>query len=50
MTRKALVIDDERLADVVGTRAYLDATREVLQAHGSLWFLDESYVISRKRG
>jgi hypothetical protein len=43
-------IDDERLAEVVGTRRYLDATREVLQAHGSLWFLDESYVISRKRG
>jgi hypothetical protein len=42
-------IDDERLADVVGTRKYLDATREVLQAHGQLWFLDESYVISRKR-
>ena len=32
------------------TRKYLDATREVLQAHGRLWFLDESYVISRKRG
>jgi hypothetical protein len=43
-------IDDERLAEVVGTRRYLDATREVLQAHGRLWFLDESYVISRKRG
>ena len=43
-------IDDERLADVVGTRRYLDATRDVLQAHGQLWFLDESYVISRKRG
>jgi hypothetical protein len=43
-------IDDERLAEVVGTRKYLDATREVLQAHGQLWFLDESYVISRKRG
>ncbi len=43
-------IDDERLARVVGERKYLDATREVLQAHGSLWFLDESYVISRKRG
>jgi SAM-dependent methyltransferase len=43
-------IDDERLADVVGTRAYLDATREVLQTHGRLWFLDESYVISKKRG
>ncbi len=42
-------IDDERLAEVVGTRKYLDATREVLQAHGQLWFLDESYVISRKR-
>ena len=22
---------------------------EVLQKHGSLWFLDESYVVSRKR-
>ena len=43
-------IDDERLGEVVGTRRYLDATREVLQAHGQLWFLDESYVISRKRG
>ncbi len=42
-------IDDERLAEVLGARRYLDATREVLQAHGSLWFLDESYVISRKR-
>jgi hypothetical protein len=42
-------IDDERLAEVVATRRYLDATREVLQAHGQLWFLDESYVISRKR-
>ena len=43
-------IDDERLARVVGERRYLDATREVLQAHGGLWFLDESYVVSRKRG
>jgi hypothetical protein len=42
-------MDDERLAEVVSTRRYLDATREVLQAHGQLWFLDESYVISRKR-
>ena len=43
-------IDDERLAVELGARRYIDATREVLQAHGSLWFLDESYVISRKRG
>jgi len=42
-------IDDERLGEVLGERKYLDATREVLQAHGGLWFLDESYVISRKR-
>jgi hypothetical protein len=43
-------IDDERLAAELGKRRYLDATSEVLQAHGSLWFLDESYVVSRKRG
>lgn len=43
-------IDDERLAEVLGARRYLEATREVLQTHGSLWFFDESYVISRKRG
>jgi len=43
-------IEDERLAAALGERAYLDATREVLQQHGGLWFLDESYVVSRKRG
>jgi hypothetical protein len=43
-------IDDERLAEALGVRKYLDATADVLQANGSLWFLDESYVISRKRG
>ncbi len=42
-------IDDERLGKVIGERRYLDATREVLQQHGGLWFLDESYVVSRKR-
>jgi len=42
-------IDDERLGKVIGERKYLDATREVLQAHGGLWFQDESYVVSRKR-
>jgi hypothetical protein len=42
-------IEDERLSAVLGSRAYLDATREVLQAHGSLWFNDESFVVSRKR-
>ena len=43
-------IEDERLAGVLGERRYLDVTREVLQQHGGLWFLDESYVVSRKRG
>lgn len=40
-------IDDERLARVMRDPGYIDATREVLQAHSGLWFLDESYVISR---
>ncbi len=42
-------IDDERLSEALGQRLYLKATNEVLQAHGSLWFNDESYVISRKK-
>jgi len=42
-------IDDLRLSEAVRDTRYLDATREVLQKHGSLWFLDESYVVSRKR-
>jgi SAM-dependent methyltransferase len=43
-------IDDERLARALSTHHYLDATAEVLHTHGSLWFQDESYIISRKRG
>jgi hypothetical protein len=42
-------IDDARLAAVLGDKRYLEATRETLQKHGSLWFQDESYVVSRKR-
>lgn len=42
-------IEDQRLEGTVGDRAYLDATRDVLQKHGGLWFYDESFVISRKR-
>jgi hypothetical protein len=42
-------IEDERLDDVVRSGAYIEATREVLHKHGGLWFLDESYVISRRR-
>jgi len=42
-------IEDQRLGEVMGDRGYLEATQEVLRRHGGLWFLDESYVISRKR-
>src|SRR5689334_10564730 len=42
-------VEDDRLESVVGAQRYLDATREVLRQHGGLWFLDESYVISRRR-
>ena len=41
-------IEDNRLSKVIGQREYLDATHEVLQKHGGLWFYDESYVVSRK--
>jgi len=42
-------IEDERLEAVMSDARYLDATREVLQQHGGLWFQNESYVISRHR-
>ena len=42
-------VEDDRLAEVVADGRYLDSTREVLRQHGGLWFLDESYVISRRR-
>ncbi len=42
-------IEDQRLSEVVKSDAYLEATQEVLQKHGGLWFNDESYVISRKQ-
>ncbi|HEU4659068.1 MAG TPA: hypothetical protein VFS63_00225 [Pseudolabrys sp.] len=42
-------VEDDRLSDVNADRRYIDATREVLQEHGGLWFYDESFVISRRR-
>ncbi len=41
-------IDDQRLDEAITRRDYLDATRAVLQKHGGLWFLDESFVVSGK--
>jgi len=37
------------LSDVNSDRRYVEATRDVLQKHGGLWFYDESFVISRRR-
>jgi hypothetical protein len=42
-------IEDQRLNEVMGHGAYIEATRDVLREHGGLWFYDESYVIARKR-
>ncbi len=41
-------VEDDRLAPVVANKDYLDATQDVLRKHGGLWFLDESFVISRR--
>lgn len=41
-------IEDERLAELPD-RIYRDATREVLQQHGGLWFNDEAFVVARRR-
>jgi hypothetical protein len=42
-------IEDERLDAVVTTGAYLEATSQVLQSRGGLWFNDETFVVSRRR-
>jgi hypothetical protein len=40
-------IEDEKLDAAVHEGAYLDATQEVLQRHGGLWFNDEAFVVTR---
>ncbi|MDX1522000.1 MAG: hypothetical protein R3264_10265 [Anaerolineae bacterium] len=42
-------IDDAKLEPVLRTGQYLEATRKVLKHHGGLWFLDESFVVTRRR-
>jgi hypothetical protein len=43
-------VEDQRLSEALSGGAYLEATKAVLQKYGGLWFWDESFVISRKRG
>lgn len=40
-------IDDARVEAAMADGSYLEATREVLQQHGGLWFMDESFVVCR---
>ena len=42
-------IEDDRLAEAMAGKDYLEATREVLARHGGLSFNDEVFVIRRKR-
>jgi hypothetical protein len=42
-------IEDQRLDPVVTTGAYVNATQEVLQKYGGLWFNDETFIVSRRR-
>jgi hypothetical protein len=42
-------IEDDLLSDAMSDSHYLEATQSVLQEHGGLWFVDESFVVSRKR-
>ena len=42
-------IEDARLSDAMSSGVWLEATREVLRKYGELWFVDESFVVSRPR-
>ncbi len=42
-------IEDERIASVLTSPTYIDATVEVVRKHGGLWFQDESFVVVRNR-
>lgn len=42
-------VEQQRLSEVLADPAYLEATKEILEKYNSLWFNDESYVITRNR-
>jgi hypothetical protein len=42
-------IEDERLEPVVTSGTYLQATQEVLQKYGGLWFNDETFTVTRRK-
>lgn len=42
-------IEDARLSEAMSSGVWLEAAREVLRKYGELWFVDESFVVSRPR-
>jgi hypothetical protein len=42
-------VEDEKLEHVMRDGSYLEATQDVLNEHGGLWFNDESFVVTRER-
>jgi SAM-dependent methyltransferase len=40
-------IDDARLSEAIEDNRYAAATRAVMDRHGEIWFLDESFVLAR---
>ena len=40
-------VEDEKLEQVMRDGSYLEATQEVLNEHGGLWFNDEAFVVTR---
>ena len=43
-------IDDNRLTEVMsGGADYIDATRDILERYGGLWFTNEAFVVQRRR-
>jgi hypothetical protein len=42
-------IDEARLSTAMSSGTYLDATRQVIDRHGAVWFNDEMYLITRSR-
>ncbi len=43
-------IDDRRLSEAMAGSAFVEATRQVMDRHGEIWFNDECYLIIRRPG
>ncbi len=41
-------IEDERLTEAITSGRYLEATEQVLQRHGGLWFENEAFAVVRR--